>query len=35
MEEPTQEQLLIYIDAAITFYERVRGEGEAPTDKQI
>ncbi len=35
MEEPTQEQLLTYIEAAITFYERVKGEGLTPTDKQI
>jgi hypothetical protein len=35
MEEPTQEQLLTYIDAAITFYEQVRGADYAPTDKQI
>jgi hypothetical protein len=35
MEEPTQEQLLNYIVAAIDFYERIRGEGLAPTDKHI
>jgi hypothetical protein len=35
MEEPTQEQLLNYIVAAMDFYERVKGEGLAPTDKQI
>ena len=35
MVEPTQEQLLTYIDAAMTFYEKVRGEGLAPTDRQI
>ena len=35
MEEPTQEQLLNYIVAAMDFYERIKGEGEAPTDKQI
>ena len=33
--EPTQEQLLTYIDAAKTFYERVKGTGYAPTDTQI
>ena len=35
MEEPTQEQLLNYIVAAIDFYELIKGDGEAPTDKQI
>jgi hypothetical protein len=35
MEEPTQEQLLNYIEATITFYERVKGEGLEPTDRQI
>jgi hypothetical protein len=33
--EPTQEQLLTYIDAAMTFYERVKGTGYAPADTQI
>ena len=35
MEEPTQEQLMNYISAAMDFYERVRGRGQAPTNKQI
>ncbi len=35
MEEPPQEQLLNYIVAAIDFYERIKGEGLTPTDKQI
>ena len=35
MEEPTQEQLLNYIVSAVDFYERIKGEGEDPTDKQI
>jgi hypothetical protein len=35
MEEPTQEQLLNYISAAMTFYKRVKGRGRAPTNKQI
>ena len=35
MEEPTQEQVLNYIEAAMTFYERIKGEGLASTDKQI
>ena len=33
MEEPTQKQLLGFIDAAMTFYEQVTGK--LPTDKQI
>src|ERR1700746_840047 len=33
MEEPTQKQLLGFIDAAMTFYEHVTGK--LPTDKQI
>jgi len=33
MTEPTQEQLLTYIDAAETFYEQITGE--LPTDKQL
>ena len=35
MEEPTQEQLMNYISAAIDFYERVKGRGRAPTNTQI
>jgi hypothetical protein len=35
MTEPTQEQLLTYIDAAMTFYEKVNGQGQVPTDRQI
>jgi hypothetical protein len=35
MAEPTQEQLINYISAAMNFYERVKGRGYAPTDKQI
>ena len=35
MAEPTQEQLVNYISAAMDFYERVKGQGLAPTDKQI
>ena len=35
MAEPTQEQLLNYIEAAMIFYERVKGQGRAPTDRQI
>lgn len=35
MEEPTQEQMMNYISAAIDFYEQVRGRGRAPTNKQI
>ena len=35
MEEPTQEQLINYISAAMDFYERVKGRGYAPTDRQI
>jgi hypothetical protein len=35
MDEPTQEQLLTYIDAAMTFYERVNGRGRAPSNKQL
>lgn len=31
----SQEQLLNHIDAAMTFYERVKGRGYAPTNKQI
>jgi hypothetical protein len=33
MAEPTQELLLGYIDAAMTFYERITGK--LPTDKQL
>lgn len=35
MEEPTQEQLMNYISAAMDFYERVKGRGRAPTNTQI
>ena len=35
MEEPTQEQLVNYISAAMDFYERVKGRGRAPTNTQI
>ncbi len=35
MKAPTQEQLLNYIAASLDFYERVKGPGSAPTDKQI
>ena len=35
MEEPTQEQLMNYISAAMDFYERVKGRGLAPTNTQI
>ena len=35
MEEPTQEQLINYISAAMDFYERVKGRGRAPTNTQI
>ena len=35
MEEPTEEQLLNSIVAAIDFYERIKGEGETPIDKQV
>ena len=31
MEEPTQEQLINYISAAMDFYERVKGRGRSPT----
>jgi hypothetical protein len=35
MAEPSQVQLLTYIDAAMTFYEQVNGQGRVPTDRQI
>ena len=35
MIEPTQEQLLYYIETAMAFYERVKGPGYAPSNKQI
>jgi len=35
MEEPTQEQLINYISAAMDFYERVKGRGRAPTNTQM
>jgi hypothetical protein len=35
MAEPSQEQLLTYIDAAMTFYQQVKGQGRASTNKQI
>ena len=35
MEEPTQEQLMNYISAAMDFYERVKGRGYAPTNTHI
>ena len=35
MEEPTQEQLMNYISAAMDFYERIKGRGRAPTNTQI
>lgn len=35
MEEPTQEQWMNYIAAAIDFYERVKGRGYAPTNTQM
>ena len=35
MKAPTQEQLLNYSVASLDFYERVKGPGDAPTDKQI
>jgi hypothetical protein len=35
MEEPTQEQLMNYISAAMDFYERVKGRGRAPTNTHI
>jgi hypothetical protein len=35
MEEPTQEQLMNSISAAMDFYERVKGRGRAPTNTHI
>jgi hypothetical protein len=35
MEEPTSEQLLNYIDAAVNLYERVHDRSRIPTRKQI
>ena len=35
MAEPTQEELMNYISAAMDYYERVKGRGRVPTNTQI